>query len=151
PAVADGSPSPSVTFTCGGGSTPSPSPCSVPVGGMIVVFGNNFSSAFCERSVTLTLINQSTGGGIALGVTIMLCNPTRFRFPSGTGTFSLPTSGPNAVPPGAYRVRARITLSEERPFTVTSVDILTVLSPSVEGTITGTASCNGSPATLLPN
>src|SRR5215207_4415625 len=109
--VAAQSAAPVVSFTCG---TSTPGPCTLPVGGTIVVNGSRYPVDFCrsEQSVRVALINQITGGSIDLGVTFFdSCSAdvgASFRFPSGSGTYMLPTSGPGAVPAGTYRVRGAV-------------------------------------------
>jgi Concanavalin A-like lectin/glucanases superfamily len=135
----------SVDFTCGSGGTPSP--CSVPTGGTITVIGSGFSSSLCERRVQLSLVNTATGEMIALGTVGVGCG-TSAGF---SRSFTLPTNGANAVPAGDYRVRAVILLdSPPGPIIVESARILTV-GRTGTGNITGTASCDVPPPTLLRN
>jgi len=139
-----------VDFTCGESTV---SPCTVPVGGQIVVSGAFFPVEHCreEASVRISLVPTSGGALIALGETFFSsCNIELggfFRFPPGSGTFTLPTSGTGAVPAGTYHAHASVVGFD---FTRQSRNILTVGSAPESGTITGVARCDVPPATLLP-
>src|SRR5258708_10095317 len=90
-------PAAQVTFTCGTGATPSP--CSVPVGGQIVVNGTNFPASQCrnEDTIRISLVDSITGAGFILGTTFFATclDFGTFRFPD-TGLFTLPSSGSGA-------------------------------------------------------
>src|SRR6266536_395735 len=96
-----------VTFTCG---TSTPGPCSVPTGGAIVVNGNFFPVSQCrnEDTIRISLVPVSGAAGITLGETFFASCVEfgSFRFPADSSAFTLPTSGPGAVPAGTYNVRA---------------------------------------------